>query len=850
VPTTIPATSSTTNGSGANIQLQLAPNSTTAKIGETVTFTITIINTGSRELTNVLLSSEALGISSAAVYGGKLGTGIKAIIEGTYTLTDDDLPGPLQVTARVVTNEAGTVEATVEVEIVGRLDEATPEVDPIYIGQTVTWQPILACERKCVRWELYQTNQTGNWEIFRLGELDTETDANANISGGEGPNVDDITPSQSPNGEWIAFSSNRDGNWEIYLARNDGTGLQRLTENVTASDLNPVWGPNNYIVYQSNRDGDWNLYLLDAATGIETRITDSSADDINPAWSPDGSTIAFQTNRDGRWQIYALKPQIGAVKQLSNGDRNDYEPVYSPDGRSIAFRSVLDGKTSSNVFIMGEGGGSIIPVNNFEGSASHPTWSADSRLLAYQSDVDGDSEIYTYDLATGAIQQLTDNDVDDTAPSFLCDGTDLTFNSDSGGKTDIYQLDARSPDQAPQQLTDNAGDNLGGLSALTNAEKPAAGHDGRPAYPTLDLAPGAIEPVYPRLTAWSPVNACETTCPAWSVYTAKVGDNWQIFRQDESSAQPVSLSQPNDDNSNLEPDNLMPSVSPNGEWVVFASNRDKYWELYIASTDGSVLPRRVTYSKAYERNPVWSPGGQSVVYESDRDGNWELYKFDITTGAEEQLTFNAGDDTHARWSPDASRIVFQSNRTGISQIYVLDLQTGLITALSDGKTDDSQAVYAPDGQTIAYRSVQAGQANGVMVLRNLDGTTSPISDAAGDASEPVWAADSFLLAYQSSSENGRTIALYDWLTGETRELVAPGLNAFAPAWRCGGTTLLFNVGTGDETNVYVLNDLLAEQPLVDSLDNLPVLSSQAGGKIFAPYTADTGSDWLQATVES
>jgi Tol biopolymer transport system component len=374
---------------------------------------------------------------------------------------------------------------------------------------------------------------------------------------------------------------------------------------------------------------------------------------------------------------------------------------------------------------------------------------------------------------------------------------------------------------------------------------PALASGGTP-YPAIALTAGNIEPVYPRLAAWSSINACETTCPAWSVYTGRTGENWDIFRQDSMAAQPVNISRLNQDNVNITPDNLMPSLSPNGKWVVFASNRDKYWELYISSTDGTVLPRRLTYSKGLERNPVWSPGGQNIVYESNRDGNWELYLADISSGKEKRLTFSDGDDTHARWSPDASRIVFESNRSGRSQIYQLDLQTDLVTTLSDGKTDDSQPVYAADGRHIAYRSIHPDNPNGLIMILATDGTgASVISDSSQDAINPVWSSKGKLLAYEVLQGGTQAIYGYDATTGTTRQLISAELNAYAPTWGCDGTTLVVNIGTGDTSNIYVLDKLLTDSSPVNATDQLAVLSNSPAGKIYDPFIAPNGKAWEQ-----
>lgn len=834
---------------GPDIRIEMTLTTTSAHIGESVGYTITITNSGSSDLTNVKLNAPRLGIVDSAIYGGRVSRGAVGIIQGTFTIQESDFPGPLNVVAIVSSDQTGSPTATVTITIGAALP--TPEIDPIYIGQTVRWQPVRACDRKCVSWQLYQTNQTGDWEIFRLDGLDTGVTSHTNLTNTIGSGLNDIAPSRSPDGNWMTFASNRDGNWEIYLSRIDGSALQRITENAEASDLNPVWGPNSYIVYQSNREGNWKLYLFDTVTGIETKLTDTAADDINPIWSPNGVSIAFQSNRDSRWQIYDLHPETGILNRLSNGDRNDYEPVYSPDGTSIAFRTVLDGKQSSNIAIMGARGGSIIPVTNFEGHASHPAWSADSRLLAYQSDVDGDDEIYLFDIQTRETRQLTDNNRSDYAPAFLCTGSTLLFNAENNGQADIYQLDALAADQSPKRLTAADGDSLyaqdGVLPELSTtamqSDLPVLAA-ARPPYPVIALEPGAIEPVYPRMTAWSPVNACEAQCPAWSVYTGREQEHWQILRQNIDNSAPVNLSRLTDDNIVLTPDNLMPTLSPNGVWVVFASNRDKYWELYMASSDGTVLPRRMTFTKETERNPVWSPDGQKILYESNRDGNWELYTFDISSGLEARLTFNDADDIAGRWSSDASKIVFQSNRSNRQQIYLLDLQTDLITKLSDGAGEDSQPVFSTDSQYVAFRSLRPDNPNAVIVVKNLrDGTTSFVSDSARNAAFPAWSLRGALLAYQSQTADGWQIVIYDAATAQRWSPTAPPVNAFAPLWGCDGVSLFVNVLADGLTRIYVLDAGNAAASSVTNVDGLRSLNARPGDSLYAPYSAPDGSEW-------
>jgi len=303
------------------------------------------------------------------------------------------------------------------------------------------WTPIEIGGAVCPDWLVYHTNQTGDWEIFRLGKIPGDPEANVNLSQGVGQGVSDVAPSRSPDSAWIAFASNRDGNWEIYVGRTDGSEQQRVTYAVDAIDVDPVWSPvGNYIVYESARDGNWELYMVDVATGAETRLTDNPANDINAFWSPDGTKLLFQSDRDDLWQIYELNISTLEVTKLSDGSGDDHEPMYSHDGKLILFNSHRDEGDNSVVYVMNADGTEIKRVSDPAGDATLQVWSDDDALIAYQSNLDGDLDIYVYEVATEQTRLVTDNDIADYAPTWYCDGHTVVFTSD------ILKADEFSPD--------------------------------------------------------------------------------------------------------------------------------------------------------------------------------------------------------------------------------------------------------------------------------------------------------------------------------------------------------------------------------------------------------------------
>ena len=84
-----------------------------------------------------------------------------------------------------------------------------------------------------------------------------------------------------------------------------------------------------------------------------------------------------------------------------------------------------------------------------------------------------------------------------------------------------------------------------------------------------------------------------------------------------------------------------PSVSPDGSQVVFMSNRDGNWEVYLVSAyrAGPELmePSRLTNSAARDGLPTWSPDGRWMAFASDRGGSWAVWAMRPDGSAQRKL---------------------------------------------------------------------------------------------------------------------------------------------------------------------------------------------------------------------
>lgn len=173
-----------------------------------------------------------------------------------------------------------------------------------------------------------------------------------------------------------------------------------------------------------------------------------------------------------------------------------------------------------------------------------------------------------------------------------------------------------------------------------------------------------------------------------------------------------------------------PVASPDGERIVFQSNRDGDFEIYVVNTNGTGL-EQLTDNDVLDRLPAWSPDGEWVIYSSDtyNDGNYDIYRLRVDgSGIPEVLFSNGERNSHPRYSPDGRYIVFTtgaSNDSNSWDIALLELETGNITLLTEDDVRDASPVFSPDGQHIIYiiDNDDGGQA---IVRVRVDGAGNPV----------------------------------------------------------------------------------------------------------------------------
>ena len=220
----------------------------------------------------------------------------------------------------------------------------------------------------------------------------------------------------------------------------------------------------------------------DYARKLTDHTKDGSFYNTSPTISPQGDKIAFISNRDDYFDVFIMDAVEGKILEKAvKGQRTpDFEELHlltpgmswSPDGKAIAL-AAKSGREDA-IFIIDIGTGDEEKLEFGLEGIFEVDWSADTRdsgkgrgILAFIGMRDSKSDLFTYDLDSGVLTNLTDDIFSDSDPSWSADGRSIYFSSDRRDNIvprlvstrfkmhnhDFRQLDIYQLDIATQKIT-------------------------------------------------------------------------------------------------------------------------------------------------------------------------------------------------------------------------------------------------------------------------------------------------------------------------------------------------------------------------------------------------------------
>ncbi len=239
-----------------------------------------------------------------------------------------------------------------------------------------------------------------------------------------------IAPALSSDGRYIAFIAT--GSFvrgevfpDLWLGdARTGKRIERLVRSTTDpnyAELNLLYSQNafspdgRYLAFTALTGGHDVLYLFDLRRDRVVRRFRIPVDVSSPAFAPDGRTLVFSGMTGGITDLYTVEVASGRVRRLTDDRHGDLQPQWSPDGRTIAFASDRgDGASLQalrlpkwRICLYDLATGQITVLPDQEGLNLNPMWSPDGDAIAYISDRTGTANVYLYDLVTQSQSRLT-----------------------------------------------------------------------------------------------------------------------------------------------------------------------------------------------------------------------------------------------------------------------------------------------------------------------------------------------------------------------------------------------------------------------------------------------------------
>ncbi len=253
--------------------------------------------------------------------------------------------------------------------------------------------------------------------------------------------------------------------------------------------------------------------------------------------------------------------------------------------------------------------------------------------------------------------------------------------------------------------------------------------------------------------------------------------------------------------------------SHEGQFLVVSQRLGQPTRLYrMEARQGT--PVALTDGKSNNWSLVWSPDGNSIVFISDRDGQAELYRMNPDGSAQTRLTRSEMDKQLLSGSPDGKKLAFVDKLVPEgpppvrSNLYVVDVDgTGLLKIVSEMVYPYS-VVWSPDSQRLAFIQPVVTEAEPVdeLMIVNADGSgLKSLSGESGQAELFSFSPDGQRLVYGYLSPDQQThqlrvvdvgggpaTVIYDAGAGPAREPVHP-------LWTRANQILFVDAATQDPT---------------------------------------------------
>jgi tricorn protease len=481
---------------------------------------------------------------------------------------------------------------------------------------------------------------------------------------------------------------------DIWTANEDGSGVQRLTDN-TARETFPRFSPDGRsIAFSSNRYGNYDVFVIAATGGAPRRLTYFTGNDEVVGWTRDSANVVMRTSHgDGAFPnvatLYTIPVGGGPEKPLPVDW--GYWGTFSPDGRQLVFnrhpavwsRQHYRGSYSADMWVADLSARTytkLLPDEKY--NRYWPMWGADNQIyfvgdpLPIEKDaVPGSlavrksiNNIYKVPAAGGqAVQVTRHTDGSLFFPSMSSDGKVIVYEENFG----IWKLDVASGKTSEIKIEIATDDKENEIETQTVTNE----------VDSFDISPSGRRAV---ISARGQLLTIATDR----------GDITRIASDDMASR------------------SQSPKWSADGKNIAFISDRSGRDEVWLSDGEGRNL-KKITDLDNEKGALLFTPDSKALLYTA---ADKKLYSYGVADAKTTVVTSDTiGRIQSVSVSPDSKWVAFtKQDRTLRAHVYIAPIAGGDERHVSDDSLlySENNAVWTADGRYLVFTSSE-GAGSGI-----------------------------------------------------------------------------------------------------------------------------------------
>ena len=258
-------------------------------------------------------------------------------------------------------------------------------------------------------------------------------------------------------------------------------------------------------------------------------------------------------------------------------------------------------------------------------------------------------------------------------------------------------------------------------------------------------------------------------------FVANLEGNWDLFITDGDGRNLVQLTK-------TPLDERAPSISPDGEKIVYSTSDGALWIVNLATKQTSKLP----LPEGRYNHPSWSPDGQEIIYTSytfSQGGeDADIWIYSVAEKSSRQFVKQPGLQGYPRFSPKGDMLLYSSSQTitllgfeftAIEGLWKVSLRDGEIKQLLLGTASDTEPAWSPDGRRVVFSSDRSGDPDLWLITSDGKELTQLTSSPAAEM-YPKWSPDGLEIVYVSAASGRTELLLINLKSREARKVTPFG----------------------------------------------------------------------------